>query len=202
MRRASIAVGYFESLYDDGDGDPWNFATSPYEQTKYAATLEALPKERFGRVLEIGCSIGVLTRMLAKRCDTLVATEPVAKALDAARRRCADCDNIRFEQAEAPSQWPDGTFDLILLSEVVYYLTPDSVRTLATRVATSLSPGGYVLLVHWIRETDYPLSGDDAVACFLSASPGVRVIRQERTADYRLDLVETVAAMPPEGAAP
>ena len=202
MRRASIEVGYFEALYDSGDGDPWHFATSSYEKRKYAATLDALPKQRFSRALEIGCSIGVLTRMLAERGDALVATEPVAKALDAARCRCADFSNIRFEQEEAPAQWPQGSFDLILLSEVVYYLAPDGVRALATRIASSLSPGGHVLLVHWVKETDYPLSGDDAVACFLSVSPGLRIIRQERTGDYRLDLAEAIVAETREGAAP
>lgn len=193
MRRTSMATEYFDDLYAQGDGDPWKFATSEYEQRKYAATLAALPRKRFRRALEIGCSIGILTSMLASRCDALIATEPAARALDQARKRCAGFDNVRFDKASAPDEWPDdGTFDLILLSEVVYYFRPEVIERLASRVKSCLLPRGNVLLVHWVRETDYPLSGDDAVNRFLSASPGLRVIRQERTEDYRLDLTEAL----------
>ncbi len=194
MRRASMDTAYFDALYADGDGDPWKFATSDYEKHKYAATLAALPRERYARALEVGCSIGVLTQKLATRCDELIATEPVERALEQARTFCAERSNVRFEQASAPKNWPEGVFDLILLSEVVYYLTRPAVEALAARVEASLVPGGHVLLVHWIRKTDYPLSGDDAVTLFLSKSPGLQVIRQERTTDYRLDLVEAALA--------
>ena len=117
------------------------------------------------------------------------AGRPSADLVEA-RARCAGDINVRFEQASAPDKWPDGAFDLILLSEVVYYLTRDGVEALAARVNRGLTPDGHVLLVHWVRETDYPLSGDDAVGLFLAQCPRLQIIRQERTADYRLDLAE------------
>lgn len=190
MRRPAMDRSYFEALYA-GDDDPWKFATSDYEARKYAATLSALPRPRYARALEIGCSIGVLTRALSARCDSLLATEPVARALDQARVRCADRDNVTFARMEAPGEWPRGRFDLILLSEVVYYLTRAQIAALTNRIDESLAEDGQVELVHWVRETDYPLSGDDAVETFLSNSTAfLRVIRQERTPDYRLDLCE------------
>ena len=186
---------YFRDLYAKGDGDPWRFATSDYERRKYEATLSALPRARYARGLEIGCSIGVLTRMLAQRCETLLATEPVERALVQARTRCADLHNVDFRLAQAPHDWPAGQFDLIVLSEVIYYLTREQVRDLADRVAASLASDGDVILVHWIRETDYPLSGDDAVHAFLDAAPFLSTIRQERTADYRLDVCRRAGSM-------
>ena len=117
--------------------------------------------------------------------------EPVRRAIDKARARCADRPNVTFAEMAAPEQWPPGHFDLILLSEVVYYLTRPQIAWLARRVGDSLAKDGQVQLVHWIRETDYPLSGDDAVRTFLSETASfLHVIRQERTADYRLDLCE------------
>ena len=70
--RQTLKPEYFDALYT-ADPDPWNFAASPYEQAKYALTLNAMPKPRYRSALEVGCSIGVLTRLLASRCDTVVA---------------------------------------------------------------------------------------------------------------------------------
>lgn len=185
-----MGADYFRDLYAKGDGDPWQFATSEYEQRKYEATVSALSRARYGSALEIGCSIGVLTRLLAVRCETLVSTEPIERALDQARARCADLGNVNFLQGQAPAEWPDGSFDLIVLSEVVYYLTREQVAALASEVERTLAPDGQVLLVHWVRETDYPLSGDEATDAFLTAATFVHPIRQERNEDYRLDLCE------------
>ena len=121
-----------------------------------------MPKARYRFALEVGCSIGILTRSLASRCDALVAIDAAQTPLVEARRRCADLPDVRFEQMFVPEQWPDGDFELILLSEVVYYLSREDVGRLAARVANSLAKGGSVILVHWTGPTDYPLSGDEA----------------------------------------
>ncbi|ODN71894.1 class I SAM-dependent methyltransferase [Methylobrevis pamukkalensis] len=180
---------YFDDLYERAP-DPWAFETSPYEDAKYAATLAALPHARYGRVLEVGCSIGVLTKRLASRCDHLVAIDPAARALDTARARCLDLPSVSFVQGHVPADWPSGSFDLIVLSEVIYYLGAPDVDALAARVDRSLRPGGQVLLVHWVRETDYPLSGDAASDQFIRAlGSGYRRLARQRTDDYRLDLL-------------
>ena len=164
----TLPPSYFDALYERSP-DPWGFETSAYEDAKYAATLAALPEARYGRALEVGCSIGVLTCRLARRCDRLVALDPAARALARARQRCRDLPHVDFMKGLAPADWPEGTFDLILLSEVIYYLGPDDVSELAARVARSVAPGGQVELVHWVRETDYPLSGDAAAEGFIDA---------------------------------
>ncbi len=121
-----------------------------------------MPKPRYRSALEVGCSIGVLTRSLASRCDAVVAIDAAEAPLVEARRRCADLPGVRFEQMFVPDEWPDGEFELILLSEVVYYLSRHDVGRLAARVTRSLAKDGSVILVHWTGETNYPLSGDEA----------------------------------------
>ncbi|HZX83076.1 MAG TPA: SAM-dependent methyltransferase [Reyranella sp.] len=184
----SLPPLYFEDLYAR-HADPWQFETSAYETAKYDATLAALPVERFASALEIGCSIGVLTARLAPRCDELLALDVSEQALDRARHRCREMSHIRFEKGRIPQDWPDGRFDLIMLSEVLYYLDKDDLDRLATRVCLSLVPGGTVLMVHWLGETDYPLSGDVAVEHFTSRLERhpVRTVRQAREPEYRLD---------------
>ncbi len=83
--KLSLEPAYFDALYA-ADPDPWQFATSAYEREKYDATLAALPT-RIGSAFEIGCSIGILTRRLAERCNTLLAVDVAKAALAAARRR-------------------------------------------------------------------------------------------------------------------
>lgn len=187
----SLAPDYFDALYAR-DPDPWRFAASPYERHKYDATLQALPRQRYARALEVGCSIGVLTRRLAERCDELLALDVAEAALKEARSRCADLPHVRFERRHVPAEWPDGRFDLILLSEVVYYLDGDDVHRLAASVDAATLPGAHVVLVHWLGETHYPLTGDEAADSFMRASRAAR-IAGSRTADYRLDVLAVPA---------
>jgi len=189
-RTATIPASYFDALYA-ANPDPWNFASSPYEIQKYDATIAAMPRQRYDRGLEVGCSIGILTRRLAARCRRLLAVDASQAPLVEARRSCADHPNVTFERRSIPEEWPDGEFDLIVLSEVIYYLTESAVAAAASRAVKSLSPGGDIVLVHWIGETDYPLSGDDAAQHFIrSARAHARLVAQERTLRYRLDVLQ------------
>ncbi|MGX7705995.1 class I SAM-dependent DNA methyltransferase [Methylobacterium sp. Gmos1] len=185
----SLPPGYFDERYA-ADPDPWNFESSPYERDKYAATLAALPRPRYAAALEVGCSIGVLTAALAPRCDALTALDVAEAALDQARARCRDRPGVRLIRAQVPGEWPDGTFDLILLSEVVYYLDAGDVARLAARVRGSLHPRGDVVLVHWTGETHYPLTGDEAADLFIrECRQTLAVDQQVRTPAYRLDVL-------------
>ncbi len=185
----SLPPGYFEALYQ-ADPDPWRFAESEYERAKYAATLAALPRPRYASAFEAGCSIGVLTAALAPRCDALLAVDAAAAPLRAARDRCAALPQVTLRQAVLPADWPEGRFDLLLFSEVLYYLDPDDLHRLARRTAASLAPGGDILLVHWTGETDYPQTGDAAAEAFCKAlTPYAAVTWQSRAERYRLDLL-------------
>lgn len=187
-RERSIAPDWFEGLYRD-DPDPWAFETSDYEAAKYAHTLASLPPGPIPSALEVGCSIGVLTAMLAPRCVELLAVDVSEVALARARARCADLRQVRFERRVLPAEFPRGRFDLVMLSEVVYYWDRSDVERLAARLAEATGPGALLLLVHYTDPTDYPLGGDEAVEA-LRAALGDRVeeVRAERRPRYRLDL--------------
>ncbi len=185
----TLRPDYFDAIYG-ADPDPWRFASSAYERSKYAATLAALPKPRYGSALEVGCSIGVLTSQLAPGCDALLAVDAAEAPLGEARNRCAGYAQVTFEKMFVPDQWPEGTFDLVLLSEVVYYLRADDVMRLAARVAQSTTAGSDILLVHWTGLTDYPLSGDEAAEIFIAAMDASATLeRSDRHGEFRLDLL-------------
>jgi SAM-dependent methyltransferase len=150
---------YFQRLYAD-DPDPWGFESRWYERRKYRLTVAALRRPRYRRAFEPGCSIGVLSALLAERCDLLVAAEPMAVALAQARRRLKSVANVELQSLGIPGEWPTGDFDLIVLSEIGYYFAAESFARLVGRIETSLASGGDLVAVHWRGATDYPASGD------------------------------------------
>jgi SAM-dependent methyltransferase len=185
----TLTPAYFDAVYAR-DPDPWRFASSAYEARKYGATLAALPKSSYTSALEVGCSIGVLTRRLASRCDKLLAIDASLAPLAEAKRRCADLVSVRFESIFVPQSWPEGTFDLILFSEIIYYLSEIDVARLASQCAQALARNGDIVLVHWTGETDYPLSGDEAAELFInSVDPFAKVVGQDRYDSFRLDVL-------------
>ena len=158
-RRGSTGLAYFDRMYEDPD--PWGYETSWYEHRKYALTLAALPKPRYDRAFEPGCSIGVLTELLADRCDRLVAWDFHGASAARARDRLRSRPHVDVAAGEIPEQWPADPFDLVVLSEIAHYLGDPAHDRLIERVASTLEPGGDVVLVHWRGETDYPRTGDE-----------------------------------------
>lgn len=155
---------FFERLYTS-QVDPWSVLTSAYEREKFQATLQALAQPRYRHALELGCSIGGLTRHLAGRCDALTAVDTSAMALRRARELCPQA-NISFVQAHLPDGDWDGPFDLVVLSEVLYYFSIPALVRLADRLSKVITPETEFVVVHWTGETDYPLSGDRATELF------------------------------------
>jgi predicted TPR repeat methyltransferase len=189
------SAAHFARLYQHSN-DPWAFETSDYERAKYAKTIDALGNRHFASGLEVGCSIGVLTRMLAGHCDRLLGIDIVEAPLVQARARCQDRPAVAFQRMTVPQSWPADRFDLIVLSEVLYYFAADDIDRVAHRVANSLAGGGLVVLVHWTGPLDDPTSGDQASERFIDGFRGRfqghfrgTAILHERTELYRLDVL-------------
>ncbi len=152
------AAGDAERLFDAvhaRDEDPWRYTSSWYEQRKRFLTLAALPGSSYTAGLEIGCSIGTLSVELAARCGSFLAVDASGTALDRAARRLAHLPAARTHHLTVPNEWPDGSFDLIVVSEVGYYLSPAELAGLFDRIEGSLMPGGTLALCHW----RHPVSG-------------------------------------------
>ena len=182
---------YFEILYGQSP-DPWSFETSPYERKKYERTLEALRsrKRAYRTALEVGCSIGVFTTMLVPLCDELWAVDVSERAVAAARERLACFPHLHVERRRLPEETPEGPFDLIVASEVLYYWPKEVMLAALRRFEQVLAPGGVLLAVHWRKETrTYPLQGDEVHELLLEHT---RLLSMTTIVEpeYRLDLFE------------
>ncbi len=162
-KRATLPPEYFEQKYQ-ADIDPWHFRTSEYEREKYQATLGALTKMKYETALEVGCSIGVLTKLISQRCERLLAVDASSTAIAAAKS--AGDSNVNFRVATLPAEFPEGQFDLIVLSEILYYFVKPDLERVAQSCIGSILQGGEIVVCHWLGETDYPLSGLEASDLF------------------------------------
>lgn len=189
---------YFSALYG-ASPDPWGLADRWYEQRKYDLTLAALPRPRYRSAFEAGCSVGVLTRRLAGRCDALLACDIDPVAARAAAERVAGQPHVRVERRELPEQWPTGVFDLVVLSELAYYLDVGARQSLFDAATHALEPEGHLVAVHWRHPVaDYPASGDEvhaALTAYAARGGLERTVRHEE-----LDLLLDVYSRTPPGA--
>lgn len=189
----TLHENYFNDVYNANE-DPWSFETSEYEREKYQATINALPLDTYDSAFEIGCSIGVLTKMLAGKCKNLLAVDSVEAPLKKARKRLEDFSHVTLKKMVIPGEYPSENFELVVVSEVGYYLSKDDLNKLITKIINHLQPNGHLLLVHWTPEVpDYPLTGDEVHNTFMQQAGNGKPLKHllnRREEKYRLDLFE------------
>jgi SAM-dependent methyltransferase len=179
----TLAGPYFDSMYA-ASRDPWGFESRWYERRKYAISLAILPAERYHAAFEPGCSIGVLTEQLAARCDHVLAGDGAEAAVRAASERTSGLPQVQVERLVLPGDWPGGTFDLIVLSELLYYLSDADLARVLDNAVAALRPGGTLLAVHWRHPvSEYPRGGDD-VHGVLARRPGLARLVSHREPDF------------------
>jgi SAM-dependent methyltransferase len=149
-----------DQFFDSG-GDPFGFDVNPDEQTKFRRTLEVCGDGNLGRVLEIGCAVGTFTELLAPRATDLLAIDVSEAAIQQAKERMSGHPHVHLEVRDLPAAFPDGPFDLIVASDVLYYLTVDDLETCLSLIEQRLAPGGALVSVHYRPRVGTLLSGDE-----------------------------------------
>lgn len=183
----TLTSDYFERLYATRE-DPWGFRNRWYETRKRALTLAALTRPRYASIFEPACSIGELSAALAERCDALLACDSARAAVVTARGRLKDFPHVRVEKLTLPEEWPDGLFELIVISEIGYYFSPDDLTRIVERALASLSRDGTLLACHWRPEvSEYALTGDRVHALLNETIDLPRLLRHEED-DFLLEL--------------
>jgi LmbE family N-acetylglucosaminyl deacetylase/SAM-dependent methyltransferase len=184
----------FDGMYAAAD-DPWGFDDRWYEQRKRAVLLASLPRPRFGRVLEIGCSSGTTTAALADRADAVVATDVAPRAVEQATARLRNRPGVVVEQRRLPvdwsAAWAEGSFDLIVLSEVGFYLAGTDLDEVVDRSRAALAPGGVFVACHWRPHVLGLDRGGDAVHRVIRERLGARRLVEHVEDDFLLEVFQT-----------
>ena len=206
MSGETLDRGHFDGLYEQS-ADPYGFTSRWYEQRKYAVSVAMLPWRRYRSGFEPGCSVGELTALLAPRCEALLSCDSAGAAVAAARTRTAQFPQVTVEQRTMPGDWPtQGThgaheaqenneirgsgvgngasFDLIVLSEWLYYLSDEDLARTVGLAVNTLAEGGTLLAVHWRRPVPFhPQTGDGAHAA-LARRPELTLLADHREPDF------------------
>ena len=179
----------FEARYRK-EPDPWGYETSAYERDKYAATLAACGPGPFTRALELGSSIGVFSALLAPRCDALVTIDSAPTAVASARRRLADKPNVEAILGSIPEAIPRCRYDLIVASEILYYLDGPRLRDKLRTLRDCSGSDARWVAVHWRPGGPDRPSDAAEVHARLRAQPWLAPVGVAGTDDYELDILE------------
>ena len=188
----SVAADHFERLYR-AHADPWHVASAWYERRKRGLLLAALGRERYGHAFEPGCGAGELTRRLALRCGRLCAVDASSAAIGRCRARLA-ADGIRHVDVlalELPAQWPPtprAGFDLIVVSELAYYLDDAALAMFLEALDASLAADGEIVACHWLPDFNDRLQSTDVLHDAMAALPGLVPKARHHDVAFRLDL--------------
>ncbi|MGO9642714.1 MAG: class I SAM-dependent DNA methyltransferase [Candidatus Acidiferrales bacterium] len=193
----------FDKLYENL-GDPWMSAAScyRYQRLKYQRLVAMLPQRPFRRALDIGCGLGVLTRLLAPHVEEIVGVDVSQKATESASQMSTGITNVRYRQSDLRALDPasDGQFDLIVLADTVYYLSPlsdEALQSICRQVANLLVLGGTLLLAnHFFFGFDRGSRLSRRIHDCFERSPGLRLTRGHRRCFYLVSLLERESSLP------
>jgi SAM-dependent methyltransferase len=188
-------VPLWDKLYRVAE-DPYALSTGVGEDRKYVFTLVLCGDGPFRRALEIGCSIGLFTVMLAPRCAQLLAVDISQTAIDRARIRAADFPQATFQKLSMPSELPSGPFDLIVCSDVLYYWREQDLRRALPTIADLLAPAGRFVALHWLGNLLGASNGTRVHGILRASMPlmhvegGEQDFRRDGSAPWRYDVFE------------
>lgn len=181
-------LAYFETLYGGSD-DPYGLRTRWYEERKRALLLAALPHRRYRNAYEPGCGAGELTVALAARCERVLASDFSPRACAGARARTAALPNVRIAAHALPQDFPQaqGPFDLVVVSELGYFLREDAMQALARRCADALDDDGVLVACNWRPDFEARVLSTDAVHRAFAATGLTRTVAHTES-DFVLDV--------------
>ena len=147
-------LSHFDNLFTF-DEDPWNVRVSHAERHKRRAVDRMIGSQRLGWGLELGTGNGVTTRALAPRFAHLVAIDGSPAAVELTRRETRAHDNVEVLLRVLPCALPVGAFDVVVASEVLYYLPAPALTAMLANIYAALKPNGHFISTHhWRCFTD------------------------------------------------
>lgn len=188
----SLAADHFDRLYR-AHADPWRVASDWYERRKRGLLLASLGRERYRHAFEPGCGEGQLTSCLARRCDRVCAVDISTAAVERCRDRLAaeGMSHVDLLALDLSAEWlpmPPAGFDLIVVSELAYYLDAAALARFLHEADASLVPGGEIVACHWLPDFDDRMQSTDAVHDAIGSIGDLVPIARHHETQFRLDV--------------
>ncbi|WP_144630158.1 class I SAM-dependent methyltransferase [Bordetella genomosp. 13] len=182
----------FDAMYRSAS-DPWKLRTDWYERRKLDVLMACLPRERYGLALDLGCGEGEAARRLAGRCERVQAVDGSPAAI----ARCCkwieeeDVQHVTAEVLQLPHQWPAatrGAVDLLVVSELAYYLSDQVLDLFLCHCLRSLAPGADWAMCHYTEDFHDRRQSTSRIHARVDALSGFGRIVTHEDARFRLDV--------------
>ncbi|MDO8570272.1 MAG: SAM-dependent methyltransferase [Candidatus Daviesbacteria bacterium] len=138
--------------------DPWDDIDSSYNSSKFSRQLKLIKQYAPKSLLEVGCSEGVFTQLLADYVQNINAIDVSDKAIIRAKLRCKDKRNVIFFCTDITVLKFSRQYDMILLAEVLSYViwcnSLLEIGYLFERFIRSLRHNGKIVIVNTIQQKD------------------------------------------------
>lgn len=132
-------------------------------------------------VLECACGTGLLSKVIAPRCKTLIATDFSANMLKIARRKCKNFPNAEFKQENIMHLgYSDASFDAVVAANVIHLL--DEPYTALGELYRVCRKGGKIVIPTYINKTD---NGGSNILSGALANLGVAFKREFTLDSYK-----------------
>ena len=185
MTKTSSA-DFFEAKYQ-AKPDPWNFLNSDYEQERYKSILNIIDEQIYHYAFEPGCSIGILTRELSARCAFVEAIDFSETAVQLAKARCRDLNNVSIIKASIKEHRPAQQPDLIILSEIGYYFFLPEWNEILENLLANCKHSTTLIACHWLGQSEDHILSGDAVHESIDQQRNLKLLTRLRFDHFRLD---------------
>lgn len=104
-------------------------------------------------VLECACGTGMLTKVIAGKCKSLVATDFSVPMLNKARKKCKEYKNVRVEQGNILQiEYPDENFDVVIAANVIHLL--DEPHKALNELDRVCRKGGKIIIPTYMNRSE------------------------------------------------
>lgn len=188
------SLQHFEQLYQV-TADPWGVKTKWYERRKRQLLLAVLPHENYRHGFEPGCGNGETTLALLARCQRLTAADFSESAIQLCNAQIKNKDRHRLhlQKLHIPQEWPTvppGGFDLLVVSELAYYLSDEELQQFSQRCLSSLASGGHLLMCHWQHSAADRLQTTETIHRQMEATAPLESMVKHAEKDFLLQVWE------------
>jgi len=133
------------------------------------------------KVLECACGTGCITKSVANKCSSIIATDYSDGMLIQAQKNCKECRNITFTKANILAlEYADASFEKVIAGNVIHLL--DEPKTAMDELMRVCKPGGMLIIPTYVNICK---DGKPSFIVKLLESLGVKFKRQFSPDSYK-----------------
>jgi SAM-dependent methyltransferase len=151
------SIEWLEDKFNSCEDDPWGHTWRGQELTRYDFLLNIItnsrPGDSYRQSLDIGCTTGFFTNKLHKLSADVSGVDISTIAIARAREKYPDINFMAGSITDL--DLPDGLYDLITCTEMLYYLDIETQTQVLQRIHDLLSDDGRAMITSKIGKSPY-----------------------------------------------